>query len=58
VIPAKFTFVKIKSGKNFREFTIFFGRFKPLLKFIKDSNVESDPGFLALFILGIGCWKN
>jgi hypothetical protein len=32
--------------------------FKSLLKFIKDSNVESDPGFLTLFRLGIGCGHN
>jgi hypothetical protein len=36
----------------------FSGRFKSLLKFIKDSNVESDPGFLALFMLGMGCRHN
>jgi hypothetical protein len=58
VIPSKFTFVKIKSRKNFGEFTRFSGRFKSLLKFIKDSNVESDAGFLALFMLRIGCPYN
>jgi hypothetical protein len=36
----------------------FFGRFKSLLKFIKDSNVESDLGFLALLMLRIGCKNN
>jgi hypothetical protein len=30
-------------------------RFKSLLKFIKDSNVESGLGFLVLSMLGIGC---
>jgi hypothetical protein len=29
----------------------FSGRIKPLLKFIKDSNVESVPGFLTLLLL-------
>jgi hypothetical protein len=36
----------------------FFRRIKSLLKFIKNSNVESVPGFLALFLLGIGCQHN
>jgi hypothetical protein len=58
VVPIKFTFVKSNSRKNFREFTIFFGRFRPLLKFNKDSNVESVPGLLTLLLFGIGCRHN
>jgi hypothetical protein len=44
--------VNIKSRKNFGEFIRFSRRFEALLKFTKDSNVESGPGFLALL-----CWE-
>jgi hypothetical protein len=58
VIPTKFTFVKIKSRRNFGEFIRFSRMFKSLLKFIKDSNVESVLGFLTLILLRIGCQHN
>jgi hypothetical protein len=45
VYPTKFTFVKIKSRRNFGEFIRFFRRFESLLKFIKYSNIESVQGF-------------
>jgi hypothetical protein len=40
-----------KSRIFFREFTSFFERFRPLLKFNKDSNVESVPRLLLYFCL-------
>jgi hypothetical protein len=58
VIPTKFTFVKTKLRRIFGEFIRFFRRVKSLLKFIKDSNVESVSGFLSLILLGIGCQQN
>jgi hypothetical protein len=58
MIPAKFTVVKIKIRRAFGEFIKFSRRVKSLLKFIKYSNVESVPGFLALILLGIGCHHN
>jgi hypothetical protein len=49
VIPTKFTFVKTSQERILGNLPDFSGRFKPLLKFNKDSNVESVPRFLLQF---------
>ncbi len=58
VSPTKFSFVKITSRRNFGEFIGFFRRFKSLLKFIKNSNIESVPRCLTLFLFGISSPHN
>jgi hypothetical protein len=54
VIPTKSTSLKIKSRRNFGKiYQIFPEDLNPFLKFIKDSNIQSVPGFLNIFVLGI-----
>jgi ABC-type transporter lipoprotein component MlaA len=58
VIPTEYTFVKLKLRMFFGNLSDFSKRVKSLLKFIKDLNVESVSGFLAIILLGIGCLHN
>jgi hypothetical protein len=58
VYPSKFTFVKIKSRRNFREFIWYFQKVWIPLKFIKCSKNKSVPWFLTLFLLGIWSQHN